>query len=66
MSKLEHKRILLKFSGESVAGNEKQGIDPKILDGMASSVKSCKELDAEIGIVFDGFTFFEISKIKKI
>ena len=32
MSKLEHKRILLKFSGESVAGNEKQGIDPKILD----------------------------------
>ena len=30
MSKLEHKRILLKFSGESVAGNEKQGIDPKI------------------------------------
>ena len=45
MSKLEHKRILLKFSGESVAGNEKQGIDPKILDGMASSVKSCKELN---------------------
>ena len=54
MSKLEHKRILLKFSGESVAGNEKQGIDPKILDGMASSVKSCKELDAEIGIVIGG------------
>ena len=65
MSKLEHKRILLKFSGESVAGNEKQGIDPKILDGMASSVKSCKELDAEIGIVIGGGNLFRGEKLNK-
>jgi Uridylate kinase len=54
MSKLEHKRILLKFSGESVAGNDEHGIDPKILDNMADSVKSCKEIGAEIGIVIGG------------
>ena len=65
MSKLEHKRILLKFSGESVAGNEKQGIDPKILDGMASSVKSCRELDAEIGIVIGGGNLFRGEKLNK-
>ena len=65
MSKLEHKRILLKFSGESVAGNEKQGIDPKILDGMASSVTSCKELDAEIGIVIGGGNLFRGEKLNK-
>ena len=29
MSELEHKRILLKFSGESVAGTDEHGIDPK-------------------------------------
>jgi len=51
MSELEHKRILLKFSGESVAGNDEHGIDPKILDDMADSVKSCKEVGAEIGQV---------------
>ena len=65
MSKLEHKRILLKFSGESVAGNEKQGIDPKILDWMASSVKSCKELNAEIGIVIGGGNLFRGEKLNK-
>ena len=32
MSELKHKRILLKFSGESVAGNDEHGIDPKILE----------------------------------
>jgi uridylate kinase len=40
MSELEHKRILLKFSGESVAGTDEHGIDPKILDDMASSGQS--------------------------
>ena len=45
MPETEHKRILLKFSGESVAGNDEHGIDPKILDQMADSVKSCRDLD---------------------
>ena len=44
MTNLKHQRILVKFSGESVAGDDEHGIDPKILDQMASSVASCKEL----------------------
>ena len=65
MSKLEHKRILLKFSGESVAGNDEHGIDPKILDNMAGSVKSCKEIGAEIGIVIGGGNLFRGEKLSK-
>ena len=65
MSKLEHKRILLKFSGESVAGNDEHGIDPKILDNMADSVKSCKEIGAEIGIVIGGGNLFRGEKLNK-
>ena len=34
MSNLSYKRFLVKFSGESVAGKEGIGIDPKILDEM--------------------------------
>ena len=34
MSDLIYKRILLKFSGESVAGGDDHGIDPKILDDL--------------------------------
>ena len=54
MSNLKHQRILVKFSGESVAGDDEHGIDPKILDQMAASVASCKELGAQIGIVIGG------------
>ena len=39
MSKLQYKRLLVKFSGEAVAGDDVHGIDPKILDHMANSVK---------------------------
>ena len=61
----EHKRILLKFSGESVAGNDEHGIDPKILDQMADSVKSCRDLGTEIGIVIGGGNLFRGEKLNK-
>ena len=65
MSETEHKRILLKFSGESVAGNDEHGIDPKILDQMANSVKSCRDLGAEIGIVIGGGNLFRGEKLNE-
>ena len=65
MSETEHKRILLKFSGESVAGNDEHGIDPKILDQMADSVKSCRDLGTEIGIVIGGGNLFRGEKLNK-
>ena len=65
MPKTEHKRILLKFSGESVAGNDEHGIDPKILDQMADSVKSCRDLGTEIGIVIGGGNLFRGEKLNK-
>tara|TARA_B100000963_G_C22569702_1_gene645477 strand:+ start:510 stop:1223 length:714 start_codon:yes stop_codon:yes gene_type:complete len=65
MSETKHKRILLKFSGESVAGNDEHGIDPKILDQMADSVKSCRDLGTEIGIVIGGGNLFRGEKLNK-
>ena len=65
MPETEHKRILLKFSGESVAGNDEHGIDPKILDHMADSVKSCRDLGTEIGIVIGGGNLFRGEKLNK-
>ena len=65
MSETHHKRILLKFSGESVAGNDEHGIDPKILDQMADSVKSCRDLGTEIGIVIGGGNLFRGEKLNK-
>ena len=65
MTETENKRILLKFSGESVAGNDEHGIDPKILDQMADSVKSCRDLGTEIGIVIGGGNLFRGEKLNK-
>ena len=65
MPETEHKRILLKFSGESVAGNDEHGIDPKILDQMADSLKSCRDLGTEIGIVIGGGNLFRGEKLNK-
>ena len=65
MVSTEYKRILVKFSGESVAGDDDHGIDPKILDNMASSIRDCKNLDVEIGIVIGGGNLFRGEKLNK-
>ena len=55
----------MKFSGEAVAGEDVHGIDPKILDLMANSVKSVQELNAEISIVIGGGNLFRGEKLSK-
>ncbi len=65
MSQNIAKRILLKYSGESVAGDHKQGIDPKILDDMALSIKSCKNSGIQIGVVIGGGNLFRGEKLSK-
>ena len=66
MSNLSYKRFLVKFSGESVAGNEGIGIDPKILDEMAASIKACKDLGAQISVVIGGGNLFRGEKLSKV
>ena len=65
MTSLSYKRLLVKFSGEAVAGDDDHGIDPKILDQMAQSVKDCKELGAQIGIVIGGGNLFRGEKLSR-
>ena len=65
MSELSYKRLLVKFSGEAVAGEDDHGIDPKILDQMALSVKECRDLGAEIGIVIGGGNLFRGEKLSQ-
>ena len=51
MTKLQYKRLLVKFSGEAVAGDDIHGIDPKILDHMANSVKGVQELGLALPVL---------------
>ncbi len=48
------KRVLVKFSGEALAGENGHGIDTKILQYIAKEIKSLVEGGIEVGIVIGG------------
>lgn len=51
---LKYKRILLKLSGESLAGEGEFGIDPQILTFFAKEIKKIYDLGVQVGIVIGG------------
>ena len=60
MAKLEseYKKILLKLSGEALAGGAGFGIDPKVLDRMSLEIKQVIELGVQVGMVIGGGNLF--------
>lgn len=52
------RRILLKLSGEALAGDSSQGINAKIISQIASDVQSAFEVGVEMGIVIGGGNIF--------
>jgi uridylate kinase len=53
-----YKRILLKLSGESLAGANKQGIDTQHLAEYAEQIKAIAQKGVQIGIVIGGGNIF--------
>lgn len=51
---MEYKRIMLKLSGEALAGNQKQGIDPITVNEFANEIKKVYDEGFEVGIVVGG------------
>ena len=55
---MKFKRILLKLSGEVLAGDKKNGIDFERTIEIAKEIKECVELGCEVGIVVGGGNFW--------
>lgn len=53
-----YKRILLKLSGEALQGSVQFGIDPTVLDRLATDIAELIELDVEVGVVIGGGNLF--------
>ena len=51
-------RVLLKLSGEALAGDKKTGFDAKTVLRVAREVKKLKDLGVEIGVVIGGGNFW--------
>jgi uridylate kinase len=54
----KYKRILLKLSGEALAGDKQVGIDSDILNRIAGEIKEIADLGVEIAVVVGGGNFF--------
>ena len=55
---LKYKRVVLKVSGEALAGNQKTGLDFNVINEICASIKKCVDAGAEIGIVVGGGNFW--------
>jgi uridylate kinase len=53
-----YRRILLKLSGEALAGSQGYGIDPLMIDRIASEVRDVAALGVQVAIVIGGGNIF--------
>ena len=55
---VRYQRILLKLSGEVLAGDQGFGISPKVIEGVAGQIRDVARLGVEVGIVIGGGNIF--------
>ena len=55
---IAYKRVLLKLSGEALAGKEGHGIDPDIVGAISEKVKEIVEMGVQVSIVVGGGNFW--------
>ena len=53
-SALKYKRVLLKLSGEALAGDKGFGIEPSVVDQLTDEIRSLVEMGVSLGIVIGG------------
>ena len=53
-----YKRVLIKLSGEALAGDKKTGLDDRTLQSICASIKKIYDLGTEIAIVVGGGNFW--------
>ena len=58
MSEPVYKRILLKISGEALAGPNKVGIDDETVRSICAQIKRVADLGVEVGVVVGGGNFW--------
>ncbi len=56
--KPKYKRIMLKISGEALAGTKGFGLDQQTIDAIALKIKECYDMGVQIAIVVGGGNFW--------
>ena len=58
MPELKYKRVLLKLSGEALAGSKGNGVDAKTVGEICDKIKEIVDLGVKVGIVVGGGNFW--------
>ena len=58
MSEAKYKRVLLKLSGEALAGEKKTGVDVETVGKICDKIKEVVDMGVEVGIVVGGGNFW--------
>ncbi len=58
MTQPKYKRVLLKVSGEALAGDQHRGLDFNVIGQVCDVVKQCVEAGVQVGIVVGGGNFW--------
>lgn len=57
-AKPAYKRILLKISGEALAGDKNKGLDFDVMGKVCEAIKACVDMGVEVGVVVGGGNFW--------
>ena len=66
MAKLKYPRVLLKLSGEALAGEKRSGFDFDVIQRLAGEVKDIVEMGASVGLVIGGGNMVRGSQLSKM
>ena len=58
MSEVKYKRVLLKLSGEALAGEQKKGIDANVIGKICDQIKIISDMGVQVSIVVGGGNFW--------
>lgn len=58
MQKAKYKRVVIKLSGEALAGEQGNGLDENVLDSITDQIIAVRDLGVEIGIIVGGGNFW--------
>ncbi len=58
MSQIKYKRIMLKVSGEALAGDARRGLDFAVIDSVCQAIRECTELGVQVGLMIGAGNFW--------
>ena len=58
MAEIQYRRILLKISGEALAGDAHRGLDFDVINSVCRVIRTCKDMGVQIGLVIGGGNFW--------